>query len=244
MEIIPAIDIINSECVRLSKGDFNKKTVYHKNPLEVARQFEEAGIRRLHIVDLDGASGKSLANIRTLEKIASQTSLVADFGGGLKTTEDVTTVLQAGAAMVSLGSVIVKDPLLFDEWVATFGPEKFLPGADVLHKKIKVSGWKEDTGIGLFDFIKDLTGRGISKLFCTDILKDGMMQGPATQLYREILEKFPALYLIASGGVSGMDDIFALKEAGCKGVITGKAIYENKITLKQIKEFNKTHNAR
>jgi phosphoribosylformimino-5-aminoimidazole carboxamide ribotide isomerase len=243
MEIIPAIDIIDGKCVRLSKGDFDKKSVYHNDPLEVAKQFESAGIRRLHIVDLDGASGKSLYNLSVLETISSQTMLVADFGGGIQTDDHLHSVFNAGAAMVSVGSVIVKNPAIFSEWVIKFGPEKFLPGADVLDKKIRISGWKEDTGIELFDFIESLRQKKIKQVFCTDISKDGMMQGPAVILYKEILKKFPDLYLIASGGISCLEDLITLKKAGCKGAITGKAIYENRITLKQIEEFNKNRDA-
>ncbi len=239
MEIIPAIDIINGKCVRLAKGDFAKKIVYHKYPLEIAKSFEDVGIRRLHIVDLDGANGNSLMNLNTLETIASQTSMVIDFGGGLKTTKDLQSVFNAGASMVSVGSVIIKNPDLFSQWIIDFGANKFLPGADVLHKKIKIHGWKEETGIDVFDFIEDLISKGINQIFCTDIFKDGMMQGPATELYKEIFLKFPALHLIASGGISCYDDLVILKEAGCSGAIIGKAIYEAKITLKQINKFIK-----
>src|SRR6185312_5114656 len=208
MEIIPAIDIIDGKCVRLEKGDFEKKIIYHDKPVEVAKGFEAAGIKRLHIVDLDGAKGASLKNIKTLENISKSTSLVIDFGGGLKTIED-------------------------------FGASKFLPGADVLHKKIKIHGWKEETGIDIFHFIKEMVLKGINQIFCTDISKDGMMQGPATKLYIEILQEFPSLNLIASGGISCFEDLLVLKEAGCSGAIVGKAIYEGKITLKQIEGFLK-----
>ena len=239
MEIIPAIDIIDGKCVRLEKGDFDKKVIYHDNPLEVAKGFETAGIKRLHIVDLDGARGTSLKNLKTLENISKNTSLVIDFGGGLKTTEDVQSVFNAGAAMVSLGSVIVKNAELFSQWIEIFGASKFLPGADVLYKKIKIHGWKEETGIDIFDFINELVLKGINQIFCTDLSKDGMMQGPSTKLYIEILQKFPSLNLIASGGISCFEDLVVLKESGCSGAITGKAIYEGKITLKQIEEFLK-----
>jgi phosphoribosylformimino-5-aminoimidazole carboxamide ribotide isomerase len=237
MEIIPAIDIIDGKCVRLAKGDFDKKIVYHEFPLEVAKSFEAIGITRLHIVDLDGAKGKALQNIKTLEEVSKNTSLVIDFGGGIKKTEDLRQVFNAGAAMVSVGSVTVKDPELFSQWIADFGPGKFLPGADVLDQKIKIQGWKEDTGINIFDFIASMIIKGMDRIFCTDISKDGMLQGPATALYKEILIKFPYLKLIASGGISCYDDLVALKEAGCNGAIVGKAIYEEKISLKQIKSF-------
>jgi len=237
MEIIPAIDIIDGKCVRLTKGDFEKKIIYNDNPLEVAKKFEAVGITRLHIVDLDGANLESLKNLHVLESISKNTSLVIDFGGGLKTTEDILSVFNAGAAMVSVGSVTVKNPNLFSQWITDFGPEKFLPGADVLDKKIKINGWKQETGIDVFDFIRKMISQGISQIFCTDISKDGMMEGPATGLYKEILNSFPSLNLIASGGISCFDDLLILKETGCKGAIVGKAIYEEKISMKQIESF-------
>lgn len=241
MEIIPAIDIIDGKCVRLTKGDFENKIIYNDSPLEVAKSFENAGITRLHIVDLDGANWEPLKNIKTLEKIAKNTSLVIDFGGGIKNTEDITAVFNAGASMVSIGSVIIENPDLFTQWIDNFGPEKFLPGADVLHKKIKIHGWKKDTGIDVFDFIREMISKGIEQIFCTDISKDGMMQGPAAELYKEILKTFPSLHLIASGGISCYDDLVILKEAGCKGAIVGKAIYEEKISMKQITDFIKNN---
>lgn len=237
MEIIPAIDIIDGKCVRLSKGDFNKKIIYNDQPLEVAKSFERVGITRLHIVDLDGAKGEPLKNIKTLENISNNTSLVIDFGGGIKTTDDLNSVLNAGASMVSVGSITVKDPELFSQWIKDFGADKFLPGADVLDQKIKIHGWKQETGIDILVFINELISKGINRLFCTDISRDGMMEGPATALYKEILEKFPALQLIASGGISCYEDLLVLQESGCSGAIVGKAIYENKISLKQIASF-------
>jgi len=239
MEIIPAIDIIDGKCVRLAKGDFNKKIIYNDEPLEVAKTFEAIGIRRLHIVDLDGAKGKPLHNIHSLEKISNHTSLVIDFGGGIKETDDLKQVFNAGAKMVSVGSVTVKDPELFSQWITDFGADKFLPGADVLDKKIKIYGWKEDTGVDIFDFILSMISKGINTLFCTDISKDGMLQGPATELYKEILSRFPSLKLIASGGISVYKDLLELKEIGCSGAIVGKAIYEEKISLKQLEDFIK-----
>lgn len=239
MEIIPAIDVIDGKCVRLEKGDFDKKIIYHDDPVEVAKSFEAVGIKRLHIVDLDGAKGKPLKNINTLERVSKNTSLVIDFGGGLKTTENLQSVFNAGAAMVSVGSVTIKDPDLFAQWIGDFGAEKFLPGADVLDKKIKIHGWKEETGVTLFDFIKKIINLGISQLFCTDISKDGMMQGPATDLYKELLEAFPDLNLIASGGISCFEDLLSLQAVGCSGAIVGKAIYEQKISLEQIEDFIK-----
>jgi phosphoribosylformimino-5-aminoimidazole carboxamide ribotide isomerase len=237
MEIIPALDIIDGKCVRLEKGDFTKKIVYNDDPLEVAKGFEDAGLNRLHIVDLDGANGQGLKNLKTLENISKHTSLIIDFGGGLKNTDDIISVFNAGAFMVSVGSVTIKNPELFAQWIVDFGPQKFLPGADVLQKKIKIHGWKEETGIDVFDFIKEIMAKGIVQIFCTDISKDGMMQGPSTQLYKEILKVFPSLHLIASGGISCFDDLVILKESGCKGAIVGKAIYEGKISMKQIEGF-------
>ena len=207
--------------------------------MEVAKNFEGVGIKRLHIVDLDGANWEPLKNLNILESISKNTSLIIDFGGGIKTTENVKSVLDAGAAMVSVGSVTVKDPDLFSQWINDFGADKFLPGADVLHKKIKIHGWKEDTGIDLFDFINQILLKGIHQIFCTDISKDGMMEGPSTDLYKEILLKFPSLHLIASGGISCFGDLIILEEIGCSGAIVGKAIYEQKITLKQIENFIK-----
>jgi phosphoribosylformimino-5-aminoimidazole carboxamide ribotide isomerase len=241
MELIPAIDIIDGKCVRLTKGDFTKKTIYNNNPLDVAKGFEDAGLKRLHIVDLDGANGQGLKNLKTLENISVHTSLVIDFGGGVKTTDDVKAVFNAGASMVSVGSVTVKYPDLFAQWIIDFGPEKFLPGADVLDKKIKIHGWKEDTGIDIFDFIESLIKLNIKKIFCTDISKDGMMQGPSVELYKEILKRFPELHLIASGGISCYEDLFTLKKACCKGAIIGKAFYEGKITMLQIDNFLKNN---
>jgi phosphoribosylformimino-5-aminoimidazole carboxamide ribotide isomerase len=241
MELIPAIDIIDGKCVRLTKGDFTKKIVYNNNPLDVAKGFEEAGLKRLHIVDLDGANGHGLKNLKTLQKISANTSLVIDFGGGLKTTEDIKAVFNAGASMVSIGSIAVKNPDLFSQWIIDFGPTRFLPGADVLDKKIKIHGWKENTGIDIFDFIENLIQLNIDTIFCTDISKDGMMQGPSTDLYKEIFKKFPKLHLIASGGISCYEDLFILREVGCQGAIIGKAFYEGKITMQQIDNFLKNN---
>jgi phosphoribosylformimino-5-aminoimidazole carboxamide ribotide isomerase len=237
MEIIPAIDIIDGKCVRLTKGDFEKKIIYNDDPLEVAKSFEGVGIKRLHIVDLDGANCESLKNLKTLESISGGTSLIIDFGGGIKTTDQVQSVFNAGAAMVSVGSIAVKDPHLFFQWIHHFGADKFLPGADILFNKIRIHGWKEQTGIDVFDFINGIVSKGIHQIFCTDISKDGMMEGPATDLYKNILDRLPSLQLIASGGISCYDDLMILQETGCSGAIVGKAIYEEKITLQQIENF-------
>ncbi|MEP6927397.1 MAG: 1-(5-phosphoribosyl)-5-[(5-phosphoribosylamino)methylideneamino]imidazole-4-carboxamide isomerase [Ginsengibacter sp.] len=241
MDLIPAIDIIDGKCVRLAKGDFLKKVIYNDNPLDVAKAFEDAGLKRLHIVDLDGASGESLKNISTLKNISAHTKLIIDFGGGIKNTGDVKAVLNAGASMISVGSIIVKNPVLFQQWLIDFGPEKFLPGADVLDKKIKINGWKENTGIEIFDLIEGLIKQKIRKIFCTDISKDGMMQGPSIELYNEILKQFPGLHLIASGGISCYEDLILLEKTGCSGAIIGKAFYEKKITLRQIEDFIKNN---
>ena len=239
MDLIPAIDLIDGKCVRLSKGDYSKKIIYSNYPVDVAKTFEASGIGRLHIVDLDGAAGKDFTNLKTLENIAGKTKMIIDFGGGIKSTGKVSSVFNAGASMINVGSVIVKDPDLFAQWIVNFGPEKFLPGADVLDRKIKIHGWKEETGIDIFDFIQGLIALKLKTIFCTDISKDGMLMGPSIDLYKDILQKFPSLSLIASGGISSYDDLFVLKEAGCDGAIVGKAFYEKRITLKQMENFIK-----
>jgi phosphoribosylformimino-5-aminoimidazole carboxamide ribotide isomerase len=234
MEIIPAIDIIEGKCVRLTHGDFNQKKVYNENPLEVAKEFEDAGIRRLHLVDLDGAKAGVVKNWKVLETIAGKTSLVIDFGGGVKTEKDVKIVLDSGALFVTVGSIAVKDEPLFSSWLSAMGAEKFLLGADVKNEKITVSGWLEQTDIWVYDFLENYQAKGIKQVFCTDVSKDGAMEGPSLMLYKNIIEKFPRLHFIASGGVSNMDDVYALEEAGCSGVIIGKAIYEGTVTLKDL----------
>jgi len=234
MEIIPAIDIIDGKCVRLTQGDYDQKKVYNERPLEVARQFEDAGLRRLHLVDLDGAKAGAVKNWKVLETLAGKTGLVIDFGGGIKTEADVEIVFNSGAAMATVGSIAVKDGPLFVSWLRAYGADKFLLGADVKDEKIAVSGWLETTDRWIYDFIADYMEKGVRQLFCTDVSKDGLLQGPALDLYKNIVEKFPELHFIASGGVSGMDDVRRLEEVGCKGVIIGKAIYEGRITLKEL----------
>jgi phosphoribosylformimino-5-aminoimidazole carboxamide ribotide isomerase len=234
MEIIPAIDIIDGKCVRLTHGDFNQKKIYNEDPLEVAKEFEDAGIQRLHLVDLDGAKAGVVKNWKVLESIAAKTSLVIDFGGGVKTEKDVHIVLNSGAAFVTVGSIAVKDEPLFSSWLSGMGAEKFLLGADVKNEKITVSGWLEQTDIWIYDFIENYQAKGITQIFCTDVSKDGAMEGPSLGLYKDIVERFPKLHFIASGGVSNMDDVYALEEAGCSGVIIGKAIYEGKISLQDL----------
>ncbi len=236
-QIIPAIDIIDGKCVRLTKGDFTKQKIYNENPLDTAKSFEAAGLRRLHIVDLDGAKAGSIQNLGVLELIASNTKLVIDFGGGIKNIDDVSSVFNAGASIVTLGSIAVKRPEIVEEWLIEFGTDKILIGADVSNKKIKISGWLEDGGITIFEFIGRMLALGAQNVFCTDISKDGIMQGPSVELYKKIMQQFPSLFLIASGGVSNMEDIIILKNIGCSGVIIGKAIYEGKITLNTLGDF-------
>ena len=237
MEIIPAIDIIDGKCVRLTGGDYSKKTIYHKNPLDAAKQFEDAQITRLHLVDLDGAKAGSVKNWKVLESIAGKTSLVIDFGGGIKTEKDVDIVLQSGAVYATVGSIAVKDEAAFSKWLEKFGAAKFILGADVKDEKIAVGGWLETTDIWIFDFIEKYINKGVQQIFCTDVSKDGKLEGPSTDLYKNIVSKFPALYFIASGGVSSLANVDELQEVGCKGVIIGKAIYEGKITLPQLTQF-------
>jgi len=237
IEIIPAIDIIEGKCVRLSKGDYDSKKVYNENPVEVAKEFEASGIRRLHVVDLDGAASHHIVNYHVLERIASQTSLVIDFGGGIKSDDDLKIAFESGASMITGGSIAVKEPEVFTQWIKKYGSDKIILGADVKNKMIAVNGWKEGTEVELMTFLGDYFEKGISKVICTDIDRDGMLQGPSTELYCEILEKYPSAYLIASGGVSCIDDIIKLEEAKVPAVIFGKALYEGKIRLSDLKIF-------
>ena len=211
MEIIPAIDIIDGKCVRLTQGDYAQKTIYNENPLEVAKQFEDAGIRRLHLVDLDGARKGEVVNLSVLEKISKETDLVIDFGGGIKKKETLTSVFNAGADFATIGSLAVKEPELFYTWVEKYGAGKFLLGADVKNEKIAIGGWLEETDISVFDFVKGYAANGIKNIFCTDISKDGLLQGPSIDLYKKIMEKNPDINLIASGGVSSLKDLEVLK---------------------------------
>jgi phosphoribosylformimino-5-aminoimidazole carboxamide ribotide isomerase len=234
MEIIPAIDIIDGKCVRLTQGDYAQKKVYNEHPLEVAMAFEDAGLRRLHLVDLDGAKAGRVKNWKVLETLAGKTSMIIDFGGGIKTVGDVDIVFNSGAAMATVGSIAVKDGPLFVSWLQEYGAGRFLLGADVKEEKIAIGGWMETTDRWVYDFIREYMEKGVRQVFCTDVSKDGLLQGPALDLYRNIIEKFPELHFIASGGVSGMDDVRRLAEIGCKGVIIGKAIYEGRILLHEI----------
>jgi phosphoribosylformimino-5-aminoimidazole carboxamide ribotide isomerase len=238
MEVIPAIDIIDGKCVRLTQGDYSQKKIYNEYPLEVARQFEDAGFKRLHLVDLDGAKAGAVKNWKVLELLAAKTSLVTDFGGGIKTRKDVQIVLDSGAAMATIGSVAVKDEKQFISWIGELGVEKFLLGADVKNEKIAVGGWLETTDIWIYDFIEKYWQHGVRQLFCTDVTKDGKMEGPSIDLYQNIIKKFPELHFIASGGVSSLRDLEELHDIGCAGVIIGKAIYENRIDLRDLKKFN------
>ena len=235
MEIIPAIDIIDGKCVRLTQGDYNQKKIYNEQPLEVAKQFEDAGLRRLHLVDLDGAKAGQVKNWKVLESIAGKTSLLIDFGGGIKKEDDVRIVFNSGAALATVGSIAVKNEEELLKWFKIFGSDKFLIGADVKNEKIAIGGWIETTDIWVYDFIEKYIQHGIKQLFCTDVSKDGKLEGPATELYKNITSKFPELHYIASGGVSGMQDLDALRLAGCKGVIIGKAIYEGRLRIRDLK---------
>ncbi len=240
MQLIPAIDIIGGKCVRLSKGDFSQMKVYNEQPLEVAIQFEDAGLQRLHLVDLDGAKSGKVQNWKVLETIAGKSNLEIDFGGGIKTKKDVEIVFNSGARMATVGSIAIKDESLLSQWLDTFGKDKFLIGADVKEEKIAVSGWQETSDVWVYDFIQKYMEKGMQQFFCTDVSKDGQLEGPAIDLYKSLLEKFPSLQLIASGGVSSLNDLDALQHAGCSGVIIGKAIYEGRITLRQLSAYRRT----
>jgi len=234
IEIIPAIDISDGKCVRLSQGDYDQKKVYNEDPLEVAKQFEDYGLHRLHLVDLDGAKANKVINYHVLERIASRTSLIIDFGGGLKSDYDLQIAFDSGAEMVTGGSIAVKNPEIFQSWIDKFGRNSIILGADCRNNKIAVFGWKEDTEYDIFSFINNWQKQGILKVICTDISKDGMLEGPNIDLYKKIREQNPEIHLIASGGVCCMDDIYRLEEAQIPGVIIGKAIYEGWIDLKEL----------
>lgn len=234
IELIPAIDLIDGKCVRLSQGDYDTKQIYNENPVEVAKEFEAYGIQRLHVVDLDGAASQHVVNYRVLDRIAGQTSLKIDFGGGIKSDEDLVIAFDNGAQMVTLGSVAVKHPELFDKWLGMYGSEKIILGADTKNGKIAVNGWKEESTQELMPFLADYINKGVKKVLCTDISRDGMLEGPSVNLYKQIMEAHPELHLIASGGVSRLDDILALKAAGIPAVVFGKALYEGRITLKEL----------
>ncbi|ESU27207.1 1-(5-phosphoribosyl)-5-[(5-phosphoribosylamino)methylideneamino] imidazole-4-carboxamide isomerase [Flavobacterium limnosediminis JC2902] len=237
MRIIPAIDIIDGKCVRLSKGDYETKKIYNENPLEVAKSFEAHGIEYLHLVDLDGAKSNRIINYKVLEQIATKTSLKIDFGGGLKSDEDLKIAFESGANQITGGSIAVKQPEIFKNWIEKFGAEKIILGADVNNEKIAISGWLEESQEDLVPFIQKYQQSGIQYVICTDIAKDGMLQGPSFDLYQKILAQTNDIKLIASGGISTFDELPKLAEIGCEGTIIGKAIYEDRITLKQLKNF-------
>ena len=237
MEIIPAIDIIDGKCVRLTQGDYTQVKVYNEDPLEVGKAFEDAGLKRLHLVDLDGAKAGVVRNWKVLERLAGQTGLVIDFGGGIKQEADLDIVFNSGAALATIGSMAVREPDRMERWMAQYGAGVFLLGADVRGEKIAVSGWLETTELNVFDFIQGYVDKGIRQVFCTDVGLDGLLQGPSLALYTKIVERFPALHFIASGGVAGMDDLRRLREIGCRGAIVGKAIYEGRIRVAELATF-------
>ena len=234
IELIPAIDIINGQCVRLTKGDYQQKTVYSDSPAEVAKGFEQLGFKRLHVVDLDGAKSKHIVNDEVLRRITTETKLTVDFGGGIKTDEDIRKAFDAGAKMVTVGSIAVQQPELCFEWLDKYGAERIILGADVRHGKISINGWKEDSDEDLLPFLRKYIDAGIKNVLCTEISKDGTLAGPAIDLYKSVMRVYPELHLIASGGVSNLDDIKALDAAGIPAVVFGKAIYEGRIDLRQL----------
>jgi phosphoribosylformimino-5-aminoimidazole carboxamide ribotide isomerase len=236
MRIIPAIDIIDGKCVRLSKGDYNTKKIYNENPLEVAKEFEDSGIKYLHVVDLDGAKSKHIVNYNILESIASKTNLIVDFGGGIKTDKDIEIAFNSGASQITGGSIAANNPEQFLEWLSKYGSEKIILGADCSNRKISTNGWLDNSDIDVIDFINDYESKGIKNVICTDIAKDGMLAGTSNELYKEIMSE-SKVNLIASGGVSNMDDLYKLIELGCEGAILGKAIYEGNISLKELQKL-------
>jgi len=237
MRIIPAIDIIDGKCVRLTKGDYSTKKIYNENPLEVALEFQDYGVEYLHVVDLDGAKSSHIVNHKILEQLALKTNLHIDFGGGLKTDEDLKIAFESGAKQITGGSIAVKNPELFASWIEKYGRDKIILGADVMNEKIAVSGWQEDSGVDIFSFLDDYTAKGISNVICTDISKDGMLEGTSLELYKKILAKFPDMKLTASGGVSNLQDLEVLAENNLESAIVGKAIYENRISMKELENF-------
>jgi phosphoribosylformimino-5-aminoimidazole carboxamide ribotide isomerase len=237
IQVIPAIDIIDGKCVRLTQGDYEQKKIYNEDPAEVAKEFEDAGIKRLHLVDLDGAKEKRIINHKVLEKIANSTKLVIDFGGGIQSDEDIQKAFDFGAKMITGGSIAVKNQEMFLGWLEKFGPEKIILGADAKDEMIAISGWQESTKVSVFDFIEEYLKKGIKYTISTDVAKDGLLQGPSFELYEKMQAKFSDLKIIASGGVSEMKDLEKLNDQGVFGVIVGKAIYEGKIGLKELEKF-------
>ena len=237
MEIIPAIDIIEGKCVRLTRGDYEQKKVYNEDPLEVAKQFEDTGLRRLHLVDLDGAKAGEVKNWKVLELLASKTTLAIDFSGGISTSKNVRICFNSGATYAAVGSIAVKNETALTGWLIEFGVEKFIIGADVREEKLAIKGWTETTDTTVFDLIENYKTKGVKQFFCTDISKDGLLEGTGIDLYKKILNLHPSIDLIASGGVSSIDDLLQLREAGCSGAIVGKAFYEKRILLTDLKPF-------
>ncbi|MEM1319540.1 MAG: 1-(5-phosphoribosyl)-5-[(5-phosphoribosylamino)methylideneamino]imidazole-4-carboxamide isomerase [Bacteroidota bacterium] len=237
MQIIPAIDIIGGQCVRLTQGDYDRKKVYDSDPLAVAQRFEQAGLRHLHLVDLDGAKASRIINHPTLRQITSQTQLHVDFGGGIKSDQDIQLAFDSGAQQVTVGTISVKNRPLFLQWLQRYGSERIILGADVSQGMLAVSGWQEQSQIELFDFLEGYVAEGVRRVICTDIAKDGLLSGPAVELYVEILRRFPDLELVASGGVTTMEDLYRLREMGCTAAIVGKAIYEGRIGLEELRKF-------
>ncbi|NVJ86333.1 MAG: 1-(5-phosphoribosyl)-5-[(5-phosphoribosylamino)methylideneamino]imidazole-4-carboxamide isomerase [Algoriphagus sp.] len=238
MHIIPAIDLIGGKCVRLSQGDYSSKKEYHDDPLEMAKRFEDAGIQRLHLVDLDGAKAKKIKNGEVLRRICEGTNLQVDFGGGIQSDSEIEKAFSLGAKQVTGGSIAIKNPVLFDEWITKYGSDKIILGADAKNRKIAVGGWEETTSVDLIPFIKSYVEKGIRYVICTDVAKDGLLQGPSVDLYREILQEIPELKLIASGGVSSVKDLEELQKIGVYGAIVGKAYYEGKVSLDELAAFN------
>ncbi|MBR3079093.1 MAG: 1-(5-phosphoribosyl)-5-[Prevotella sp.] len=239
IELIPAIDIINGQCVRLTKGDYDQKTVYSDSPAKVAAEFEAIGFKRLHVVDLDGAKSKHIVNSQVLRDITTATGLSVDFGGGIKTDEDIETAFECGAQMVTVGSIAVTHPDVFIAWLEKYGPDRLILGADVRNGKISINGWKEDSTEELLPFLRKYVDAGVKNVLCTEISKDGTLAGPAIGLYQQVMKEYPMLHLIASGGVSSIDDITALDVAGIPAVVFGKAIYEGRINLKELMDKSK-----
>lgn len=237
IRVIPAIDIIDGKCVRLAYGDFSKKVIYDESPVDVALRFEDAGIKRLHMVDLDGAKQGKVVNFKVLEKVAGKTGLIIDFGGGIKTNEDLKIAFESGAAMISTGSVAIKNPELLKQWLKQYGTDRIIVAADVKDEKVVVAGWLEDTKLYIYDCINNLLEDGVKQIMCTDISKDGSLAGPAKELYKSIMGKFPKLHLIASGGISCLKDIDEVEAVGCTEVIIGKALYEGRIALNELTRF-------
>jgi len=236
MRIIPAIDIIDGKCVRLTKGDYSTKKIYNENPIEVAKEFVGNGIKYLHLVDLDGAKSNQIVNYRVLENIVKETGLLVDFGGGLKSDNDLRIAFESGANQITGGSIAVKNEVLFSSWIEKYGAEKIILGADCMNEKIATNGWLEDSNLDVFDFVRTYQSKGIKSVICTDISKDGMLEGPSLELYKKLLAK-NSINLIASGGVSSIEDLINLKKIGCEGAIVGKAIYEGNVTLKELSEL-------